>query len=79
MRYSFLFLLTFLLFTACGNDQAPADEVAAPQPFAPAAEALTAGKSAAEVGGMLLQAFPAVSDPTTGMVDPIAGKDYVKA
>jgi len=83
-------LLLCLLLSACGNDAGDAakdttdgvvltdNEAATSTAFTPAAEALAGGSTAAEVGGILLQNFAAVSDPTTGLVNAAAGRQYAQ-
>ena len=81
-------LLLVLLLTACGNggNQSENTDNAAPatteQPvdgaFAPANDALQSGKSAAEIGGLLMQRFAAVSDPNTGILNEKESRDFVK-
>lgn len=72
-------------FTACSTD-APSDEgteeaqvvPAKSEAFAPAAEALARGASAAEIGSLLMQRFETISDPNTGMLNPGPSKEFIE-
>lgn len=83
--FSLLFLALFL--SACGgNDTATVDaemkEEIAPAAesvaFKPAAEALANGENAARVGGMLMQKFDAVSNASTGTLNPTESREFVR-
>ncbi|MEM9527964.1 MAG: tetratricopeptide repeat protein [Bacteroidota bacterium] len=80
LLFSLLCLASLSIITSCGgNSQAeePPSEVTT-GPFTPAAEALQAGEGVAKVGSILMQAFPAVSDPNTGIIDVVAAKQFAQ-
>ena len=80
----FLSVLIALVFTSCGgNDQnvdaETAHAAAVPNVYAAAITALEEGKGPAEVSRLLMDNFQAVSNPTTGELNPQACKDFVSA
>lgn len=81
MRHILLALLFLCsIFTSCGGNPPSGDQASEvlTGPFTPAAEALADGESVAKVGSMLMQAFPSVSDPNTGIIDIAAGKQFAE-
>lgn len=71
-----------LAFSACGGSDGTATETAAEEmvisgAFAPAYEALNEGKSAAEIGSLLMQRFSAISDPNTGTLNREESTNFV--
>lgn len=84
MRYSIfpLVLLLSLVFTTCGSDATTANEQDAGMApitgaFGPAYDALQRDASAAEVGGLLMQRFSAISDDATGTLNQSESKNFV--
>jgi TolA-binding protein len=77
MRIIYLSLVISFAFFACGGKQAET-ETPETNNFADAQAALAEGKSAAEVATLLMANFKSVSDATTGSLDTVASKDYVK-
>ena len=78
--------LLSLLFFACGADTEPMDtdenavavtDAPITGAFAPANEAFEAGDGPARIGGMLMQQFESVSDPSTGLLDETASRNFV--
>lgn len=82
MRFQvFIFALMLILLSACGGEESNATdqkEAVVPSAFIPAEEALQGGKSAVEVGKLLMDNFNAVSDENTGTLNMVASKDFVR-
>lgn len=84
MRYSIytLVLSASLFMVSCGTgEDTGSDKEVMVTPitgaFGPAYEALQRDASAAEVGGLLMQRFSAISDEATGALNPTESKNFV--
>lgn len=79
MRYSIysLALLASLFFAACGNSDQETVLAPVTGAFSPAYEAFQRDASAAEVGGLLMQRFSAISDEATGALNQTESKNFV--
>lgn len=82
IRFPFPYLVFALfLLAACGNDAARTDAeagcTATSSVYQPAEVALSSGKGAGEVSRLLLDNFKAVSDATTGALNPTASQEFV--
>jgi len=77
-----LALIVALVFYSCGSNNSAAEETVAEESvisgaFAPAYEALQREGSAAEVGGLLMQRFPAISDANSGALNEEESRNFV--
>ena len=81
----YLAILFSIAVTGCSGDAPATEELPEAEPaltvdsptFGPLAEELENGTPVARVGGMLMQRFPEISDPNTGLLNEDLSREFV--